>query len=95
MLLDDAGAERDRGDRDGDRPRVIRQADRHAPALGHGRDRPQVDRLGRRRVGARALEQRDLGGPPSRAAATASSISSSVAMPVDMIIGRPVRATAG
>ena len=31
--------------------------------------------------------------PPSRAAATASSISSSVAIPVDMIIGRPVRAT--
>ena len=47
---------------DGLAERVVGQADRHAPALRHRRDRPQVDRLGRRRVGARALEQRDLGG---------------------------------
>ena len=88
------GAERDARDRDADAHRVVRQADLAAEQLAHVRDGSDVGVVRRGRIGAGALEQHEVAAAGARARRrTASSISATLAMPVEMIIGLPVAAT--
>ena len=93
VLLEDAGAEAGGHDRRGRPGGVVRQPDRHVPAMRPCRGwRRRSISAGLR--GYAELQRRSTmpPSPPARAASTASSISSAVAIPVEMISGRPVEA---
>ena len=60
VLLDHMGAERRRGDGNGDALGVVRQADPEPEGVGQGRHGGQVGVPGRRRIFGRAVEDHDL-----------------------------------
>ena len=93
MLLDDRGAQRHRGDGHTDTHGVIGQSDLAAEQVAHVRDGRQVGVLGRRRIGAGALEQHQVAAAGGARRAHGLVEFRSVAMPVEMISGLPVDAT--
>src|SRR5579871_358171 len=62
VLLDDTSAKRHCGDRDSRSQRVIRQTRWHLESLRQLRNRSKIHFFRRCRIGARALQQRDLSG---------------------------------
>ncbi len=76
----------------GNAQRVVGEARRQSEGLRYVRDRVEIHFFRLSRIGVAALQQGNLFRPAPRAARTASSISASVPMPVDTIIGLPVLA---
>ena len=90
MFFDQAGAEGDGGDGRGGAEGVVGQPGNGAEAARQFRHLAKVRLVHRSGVGADAVEQRRSLAPASRAVVTASSISASLAMPVERIMGLPV-----
>ena len=94
MLLDDAGAECNaRATPAPDSKSVVREPYLAIEQLPHVRDRQKIGIGCRRRIGARAFEQHEIPASGFPRPRTASSMSATVAIPVEIIIGLPVAAT--